>query len=77
MGFQEALRRLAKVFPTGSAQKEVERRRPERLRGGEIEARATQSVVEGLAAEVMDGRCVALMLRPHDDLHVERAIAAQ
>ena len=47
VGFQEALRRLTKVFPTGSAQKEVERRRSERLRGGEMEAHATQSVVEG------------------------------
>ena len=60
VGFQEALRRLAKVFPTGSAQKEVERRRSERLRGGEMEAHATQSVVEGLTAELIDGRGVAL-----------------
>jgi intracellular multiplication protein IcmB len=77
VGFQEALRRLAKVFPTGSAQKEIERRRSERLRGGEMEARATQSVVEGLAAEMMDGRGVALMLRPHDDKSVASAVAAQ
>ena len=77
VGFQEALRRLAKVFPTGSAQKEIERRRSERLRGGEMEAHATQSVVEGLTAELIDGRGVALMLRPHDDLAAEYAVAAQ
>jgi len=77
VGFQEALRRLAKVFPTGSAQKEVERRRLERLRGGEIEARATESVLEGLAAEVIDGRGVALALRPHDDEPTRRALAAE
>ncbi len=29
---------LSKVFPAGSAQKEVERRRLERLRSGEMEA---------------------------------------
>ena len=77
VGFREALRRLAKVFPTGSAQKEVERRRSERLRGGEMEAHATQSVVEGLTAELIDGRGVALMLRPHDNLAAEYAVAAQ
>src|SRR6516164_5974148 len=47
VGFQEALRRLSKVFPAGSAQKEVERRRLERLKSGEMEARATESVLEG------------------------------
>jgi len=77
VGFREALRRLAKVFPTGSAQKEIERRRVERLRGGEMEAHATQSVVEGLTAELVDGRGVALMLRPHDNLAAEYAVAAQ
>jgi intracellular multiplication protein IcmB len=63
VGFREALRRLAKVFPMGSAQKEIERRRVDRLRGGEMEARATQSVIEGLTDELTDGRGVALMLR--------------
>ena len=62
VGFREALRRLAKVFPTG-AQKEVERRRSERLRAGEMAARATESVIEGLASELIDGRGVAVSLR--------------
>ena len=77
VGFQEALRRLSKVFPAGSAQKEVERRRLERLKSGEMEARATESVLEGLAAEMIDGRGVALALRPHDEEPVRRALAAE
>ena len=77
VGFQEALRRLSKVFPAGSAQKEVERRRLERLRSGEMEARATESVLEGLAAEVIDGRGVALVLRPHEEEPARRALAAE
>ena len=71
------MRRLSKVFPAGSAQKEVERRRLERLRSGEMEARATESVLEGLTAEVIDGRGVALALRPHDDEPVRRSLAAE
>ena len=74
VGFQEALRRLSKVFPAGSAQKEVERRRLERLRSGEMEARATESVLEGLAAEMIDGRGVALVLRPHDEEPARRGV---
>jgi len=35
----EALRRLAKIFPSGSALREIERRKSERLRRGEIDAR--------------------------------------
>ena len=40
VGFSEGLRRLSKVFPLGSARGEVERRKAERLRRGEEEARA-------------------------------------
>ena len=32
-----------------------------------MEARATQSVLEGLTAELIDGRGVALVLRPHEN----------
>jgi intracellular multiplication protein IcmB len=77
VGFREALRRLAKVFPAGSALKEIERRKAERLRGGEMEARAQIGVIEGLAGELLDGRGVALMLRPHDEMAHPRAVAAQ
>jgi intracellular multiplication protein IcmB len=77
VGFQEALRRLAKVFPSGSAEKEIERRKEERLRGGEMEARAAESVLEALTAEVANGRGVALMLRPHEGLAAEYAVAAK
>jgi intracellular multiplication protein IcmB len=59
VGFQEALRRLSKVFPAGSAQKE---------------ARATESVLEGLTAELIDGRGVALVLRPYESVSL---VAAQ
>jgi intracellular multiplication protein IcmB len=77
VGFQEALRRLAKVFPAGSAEKEIERRKEERLRGGEMEARAAESVLEALTAELVDGRGVALMLRPHEILAGGYTVAAQ
>jgi intracellular multiplication protein IcmB len=77
VGFQEALRRLSKVFPGGSAQKEVERRRLERLKSGEMEARATESVLEALAAEMIDGRGVALVLRPHDEQTARRTLVEQ
>jgi intracellular multiplication protein IcmB len=42
-----------------------------------MEARATESVLEGLAAEVIDGRGVALALRPHDEEPVRPALAAE
>ena len=63
MAFLEAPQRflISRCLPT-----EVERRRLERLRSGEMEARATESVLEGLAAEVIDGRGIALVLRPHE-----------
>ena len=77
VGFQEALRRLAKVFPAGSAEKEIERRKEERLRGGEMEARAAENVLEALTAEIVDGRGVALMLRPHESSSGEYAVATQ
>jgi intracellular multiplication protein IcmB len=77
VGFQEALRRLAKVFPAGSAEKEIEQRKEERLRGGEIDARAAESVMEALTAELVDGRGVALMLRPHEIFAGGLTVAAQ
>jgi intracellular multiplication protein IcmB len=42
-----------------------------------MEAHATQSVVEGLTAELIDGRGVALMLRPYEALAAEHCVAAQ
>ena len=65
VGFSEALRRLAKIFPTGSALTEMERRKAERLRRGELEARAQAGVIDELAGELLDGRGIGLKLRPH------------
>ena len=64
LGFSDGLRRLSKVFPAGSAQKEVERRKNERMRRGEQEARAAAGVVEELARELVDGVGLGLVLRP-------------
>jgi len=66
IGFSEALRRLSKIFPSGSALKEIERRKSERLRGGEIDARAQAGVIDELADELVDGRGVGLKLRPYE-----------
>lgn len=77
VGFSEALRRLSKVFPTGSALKEIERRKSDRLRGGEVDARAQTGVIDDLADELIDGRGIALKLRPYADEEDEMAIAAE
>jgi intracellular multiplication protein IcmB len=77
VGFQEALRPLAKVFPAGSAEKEIERRKEERLRGGEMESRAAEILLEALTAELVDGRGVALMLRPNETLAGGYTVAAE
>jgi intracellular multiplication protein IcmB len=42
-----------------------------------MEARAAESVLEALTAELVDGRGIALMLRPHERLAAEYAVAAQ
>ncbi|VFU17613.1 protein of unknown function (plasmid) [Methylocella tundrae] len=64
VGFSEALRRLSKVFPTGSALKEIERRKSDRLRGGEVDARAQTGVIDDLADELIDGRGSLLSFDP-------------
>ncbi len=65
VGFSEALRRLSKVFPSGSALKEIERRKAERLRRGELDVRAHAGVIDDVAGELIDGRGIGLVLRPH------------
>ncbi|MGI4797087.1 MAG: hypothetical protein ACRYG8_24150, partial [Janthinobacterium lividum] len=59
-------RRLARVFPNGSAKDEIERRKEERQRGGEDEARASLSVVQDLADELVDGHGLGIVLRGFD-----------
>ncbi|MGI4802817.1 MAG: hypothetical protein ACRYG8_54060, partial [Janthinobacterium lividum] len=65
VGPAEARRRLARVFPNGSAKDEIERRKEERQRGGEDEARASLSVVQDLANELVDGHGLGIVLRGH------------
>ena len=80
LGFGEALRRLSKVFPAGSAQKEIDRRKDERLRRGEQEGRAAAGVVDELARELVDGVGLGIVLRPQGQDHPPlppRAIAAE
>ena len=63
LGSSEALKRLARVFPAGSAQSEINRRKDERLRRGEQDARAATGVIDELAGELTDGRGLGIVLR--------------
>ncbi len=65
IGFSEGLRRLSRVFQTGTAKKEVQRRKDERLRRGEEEGRAQAGVIDDLADELIDGRGLGIVLRKH------------
>jgi intracellular multiplication protein IcmB len=68
VGSSEALRRLAKIFPRGSAMREIERRKAERMSsGGELDVHAEASVVDQIAGELLDGRGLGLVLRPHEN----------
>jgi intracellular multiplication protein IcmB len=66
VGFSEGLRRLAKVFPRGSALDEIERRTKARLKQGEFDSRVEAGVVDELADELINGHGVGLVLRPHE-----------
>jgi intracellular multiplication protein IcmB len=67
VGFGEALRRLSTVFPRGSALAEIERRKSERLRRGELEMGADAGVIDEVAGELTNGRGIAFKLRGLDD----------
>ena len=71
----EARRRLARVFSTGSADKEITRRKAERMRRGDEEARAERGVIDELAGELIDGTGLGITLRKVDasELDVIRA----
>ena len=62
IGHTEAWRRLAAIFPSGTALAEVERRVSELTRGGVEEGRANSQVVDGLAQELLDGKGLGLAL---------------
>ncbi|MEO8882678.1 MAG: ATP-binding protein [Devosia sp.] len=66
VGFSEGLRRLAKVFPRGSALKEIERRKAERLTRGELETKAELGVIDELAGELIDGTGMGMKLRDQE-----------
>ncbi|MFC0387263.1 ATP-binding protein [Muricoccus vinaceus] len=79
LGFKEALRRLARVFPRGSAVDEIDRRKNERLKRGELDARAEAGVVDELATELTDGRGMGIVLRnvAQDNEAPRRMMAAE
>ncbi len=66
IGFSEGLRRLSRVFQTGTAKKEVQRRKDDRLRHGEEEGRAQAGVIDDLADELINGRGLGIVLRRHE-----------
>ena len=66
VGFSEGLRRLSKVFPRGSALKEIERRKKDRLTRGELDTRAELGVIDELASELTDGHGMGMKLRDPD-----------
>jgi intracellular multiplication protein IcmB len=66
VGFSEGLRRLAKIFPRGTALKEIEDRKAARLRRGELDTKAELGVLDELARELIDGTGMAMKLRDHD-----------
>jgi intracellular multiplication protein IcmB len=76
VGFSEALRRLSSVFVRGSALIEIERRKGERLKRGELEAGADAGVIDELAAELIDGRGIAFKLRAFEGSAGEPAALA-
>ena len=66
LGFSEALRRLSRVFPFGSAEKEIAQRKDDRLKRGENEEGASLGVLDELAAELTDGSGLGIILRDPD-----------
>lgn len=67
IGFGEGLRRLSKVFPSGSAADEVERRMKDRIKKGDSADRVEAGVVDELADELIRGHGLGLVLRPHEE----------
>ncbi|GAB0119843.1 ATP-binding protein [Acidisoma sp. 7E03] len=67
IGFTEALRRLSKVFPNGTATDEIERRTKALLRKGDAADSIEAGVIETVAGELIEGRGLGLVLRPHDE----------
>ena len=66
LGFSEALRRLSRVFPFGSAEKEITQRKDDRLKRGEKEDGAAVGVLDELANELTNGTGLGIVLRDVD-----------
>jgi intracellular multiplication protein IcmB len=64
LGHRETWRRLALVFPDGTAHEEIERRTHTLTRLGRGKSEAERAVIRDLAIEVTDGVGVAIVLRP-------------
>jgi len=67
LGSTEARRRLARVFPRGSAVKEIDRRKDTRIRLGEAAGIAFGGVVHELARELCDGTGLGTVIRASAD----------
>ena len=63
VGASEAWRRLARVFPHGTAEAEIDRRSAELTRRGLDEGRAQESVIGGILQELVEGTGIGLVLR--------------
>jgi len=74
VGFSEGLRRLAAVFPNGSASVEVERRTKALLKKGDANDQVEAGVIVELAAELIEGRGLGLVLRAHVEEPSPRAL---
>jgi intracellular multiplication protein IcmB len=67
LGSTEARRRLANVFPLGTAVKEIERRKDARIRLGEAAGVAFGGVIDELAAELCNGTGLGTKIRAAAD----------
>jgi intracellular multiplication protein IcmB len=67
VGFAEGLRRLCKVFPNGTATEEILRRKNALMRKGDAADQVEAGVVDALATELIEGRGLGIVLRPHDE----------
>jgi len=72
LGAAETWQRLSRVFPLGTAETEVDRRREELVRSGEEDGQAQRSVVEGLSRELIDGTGLGIVLRPAEVVALPR-----
>ncbi|QEO18867.1 ATP-binding protein [Acetobacter vaccinii] len=67
VGSAEGRRRLARVFPRGSAADEIVRRRDARMRTGEDQAMAMGGVISELADELVNGTGLGTIIRDADE----------